>query len=64
MDKKTYLIKAIWEVAGTMEIKANSLEEAEELALGDFPLPLDSESDYIDGTLKLDKEHPDYGVAY
>lgn len=48
-----YKIPVVWECYGKMEVEANSLEEAKELAIGDEPLP---EGDYVDGSCKIDEE--------
>lgn len=59
---KVFTIPVLWQVWGTMEIQAYTLEEAEEMALGDFPLPdVHSGENYIDGSIELDKDRPDYG---
>jgi hypothetical protein len=52
--KKTFRIACDWEVYGTMEIEAESLEEAIEIAIEDAPLPTDSE--YLDGSFKVNHD--------
>lgn len=59
---KEFNIPVVWQVAGTMKVEAYSLEEAEEKALGDFPLPDVSEN--ISDSWELDKENPDYGYYF
>lgn len=54
---KTFKIPVSWEVYGTVEIEANSVEEALQIAIDtqdDLPLPTDG--DYIDGSFKIDSE--------
>ena len=52
---KYYEIPCSWEVYGTMEIEADSLEEAIELAeRDDSPMPDDS--DYVDGSFQIDRD--------
>ena len=52
---KYYEIPCSWEVYGTMEIEADSLEEAIELAeRDDSPMPDDS--DYVDGSFQVDRD--------
>ena len=51
---KYYEIPCTWEVYGTVEIEADSLEEAIELAeRDDSPMPDDS--DYVDGSFQVDR---------
>ena len=49
----TYRIPCNWTVAGTMEIQANSLGEAIELA-NEAPLPTDN--DYIEGSFEINDQ--------
>ena len=52
---KYYEIPCSWEVYGTIEIEADSLEEAIELAeRDDSPMPDDS--DYVDGSFQVDRD--------
>ena len=52
---KYYEIPCSWEVYGTLEVEANSLEEAIELAeREDSPMPDDS--DYVDGSFQVDRD--------
>ena len=52
---KYYEIPCSWEVYGTLEVEADSLEEAIELAeRDDSPMPDDS--DYVDGTFQVDRD--------
>ena len=52
---KYYEIPCTWEVYGTVEIEADSLEEAIELAeRDDSPMP--DESDYVDGSFQIDRD--------
>lgn len=50
---KTYRIPCTWTVAGTMEIQANGLGEAIELA-NEAPLPTDN--DYIEGSFEINNQ--------
>jgi hypothetical protein len=49
----TYRIPCTWTVAATMEIQANSLEEAIEIA-NEAPLPTDT--DYIEDTFEVNNQ--------
>ena len=52
---KYYEIPCTWEVYGTVEIEADRLEEAIELAeRDDSPMPDDS--DYVDGSFQVDRD--------
>jgi len=52
---KYYEIPCTWEVYGTLEIEADSLEEAIELAeRDDSPMPDDS--DYVDGSFQVERD--------
>ena len=52
---KYYEIPCSWEVYGTVEVEANSLEEAIELAeRDDSPMP--DASDYVDGSFEVDRD--------
>lgn len=51
---KTYRIPCTWTVAGTMEIQANSLEEAIFEAENNYPLPTDN--DYIEGSFEINNQ--------
>ena len=52
---KYYEIPCTWEVYGTLEVEADSLEEAIELAeRDDSPMP--DESDYVDGSFQVDRD--------
>ena len=52
---KYYEIPCSWEVYGTLEVEANSLEEAIKLAeRDDSPMPDDS--DYVDGSFEVDRD--------
>ena len=52
---KYYEIPCTWEVYGTLEVEADSLEEAIELAeRDDSPMP--DESDYVDGSFQIDRD--------
>ena len=55
---KYYEIPCTWEVYGTLEVEADSLEEAIELAeRDDSPMP--DESDYVDGSFQIDRDIAD-----
>ena len=50
---KTYSIPVTWEMYGTVEIEASSLQEAVEIfdrQIDDIPLPL--EKDYVDASFR------------
>ena len=50
---KTYRIPCTWTVSATMEIQANSLGEAIEIA-NEAPLPTDT--DYIEGSFEINNQ--------
>jgi len=54
---KTYRIPVSWTVLATMEIPAESLEEAILIA-EDASLPTDT--DYLEDSFKVDREHLEY----
>ena len=50
-----YEVPCSWEVYGTVEVTARSLDEAiEKVEDNDFPLP--SKSSYVDGSFQVDRE--------
>ena len=52
---KYYEIPCAWEVYGTVEVSADSLEEAiEKVEADDFPLP--SNFNYVDGSFEVDRD--------
>ena len=54
MNNKWYEIPCSWEVYGTVEVAATSLDEAIEMVEdNDFPLP--SKSSYVDGSFQVDR---------
>ena len=54
MNNKWYEIPCSWEVYGTVEVAATSLDEAiEKVEDNDFPLP--SKSSYVDGSFQVDR---------
>lgn len=55
---KTFQIPVVCQKWGIMRIEANSLAEAEDIALTSATLP---SMDYIDDSLRLDKDSPIYG---
>lgn len=52
---KMWKVPVTWEMYGVVEVEADTLEEAVELAVEVEPLPDDAE--YIDGSCKVDPEH-------
>jgi len=53
---KTFKIPCSWEVYGTLKIEANTLEEAKQKAITEQETCSLPESNYIDGSFKLDLE--------
>ena len=54
MNNKWYEIPCSWEVYGTVEVAATSLDEAiEKVEDNDFPLP--SKCSYVDGSFQVDR---------
>ena len=52
---KYYEIPCAWEVYGTVEVPADSLEEAiKKVEADDFPLP--SNFNYVDGSFEVDRD--------
>lgn len=54
MTKQTFKIACMWKMYGVMEIEAETLEEAERIAIEEAPLPTDG--DYIECSFELDEE--------
>lgn len=52
---RTWKVPVTWEMYGVVEVEADTLEEAVELAVEVEPLPDDAE--YIDGSCKRDPDH-------
>ena len=51
---KYYDIPCSWEVYGTVEVEANSLDEAiEKVEADDFPLP--DRNSYVDGSFEVER---------
>ena len=53
---KYYEIPCVWEVYGTLEVEASSLEEAIELAEDTERTGLPDSYDYIDGSFEVDRD--------
>jgi len=51
-DKKFFTVACSWEVYATMDIEAESLEEAVDIARFDSPLP--NEPSYIEDSFKIE----------
>ena len=61
---KTWRIPVTWEVCGTVNVEADTLEEAIEIARdddGNIPLP---DGDYVDGSWRLSEEDEDFVREY
>jgi hypothetical protein len=59
---KTFNIPCFFTVSAAMKVKANSLEEAEKMVWeGKVSLPEDELREFVNGSLELDVDHPDYG---
>ena len=56
-DKKFFKVACSWEVYATMDIEAESLDEAMDIAQFDSPLP--NEPSYIEDSFKIDYEGTD-----
>ena len=57
---KTFKIPVTWEVYATVEVEANSIEEAIKIAKdeeGVIPLPTDT--DYVDDSWRVTEEEPE-----
>lgn len=54
-----FKLPCVWQMAGTLRIEADSLEEAKGIALEESPLP--KRSDFIEGSFELDEEHSQFG---
>lgn len=54
-------IPVTWECFGVVEIQANTLEEAMEIARDDDTVPLPTKSSYVDGSWQL--SHNDESVV-
>jgi hypothetical protein len=60
-NKKTFKIPVSWEVYGEVKIEAESIEDALKIfeeTQDSLPLPL--ESNYVDGSFKLNDEETTY----
>lgn len=57
MKKKIYQIPVTWDVYSTIEVEAESLEEAVDIAMENRPLPTDPE--YVDSSLRLSYDKDD-----
>jgi len=55
MSKKIFTIALTWEVCGELNVEAETLEQAIELALSD-EMFLPDDAEYVDGSLEADKE--------
>lgn len=56
---KTWIIPVEWKMCANIEVEANTLAEAMEVARDDegvIPIPSHTESDYIDGSWSLSYE--------
>lgn len=54
-------IPVTWEVCAKIKIKANTLEEAMEIARDDEGIiPLPTDTDYVDGSWRLSEEDVDF----
>lgn len=54
---KEYTIPCVWQMTGTMQIKANSWEEAADIAEGpDVGLPKAHDSYYLDGSFEVNHD--------
>lgn len=59
---KTWKVPVTWEMYGVVEIEADTLEEAFELAYDDsIPLP---EGDYVEASWNVESEDADYVREY
>lgn len=56
---KTWIIPVSWEMCGKVEIQANSLDEAIEIAENDNSIGL-PEGDYIEASWKVEVEDKDF----
>ena len=52
---KTYKIGVVWQMYGTVDVKANNLEEAIHI-LHSTDVPLPDNGEYIDGSFEVDVE--------
>lgn len=52
--KRMYKIPVTFEMYGTMEVEAESLDEAKRIALDEAPLP--EEKHYVDGSCEINEE--------
>lgn len=57
--KKVYRIPCVWKVIGTMEVEAESLEEAKRIAIEEAELP--EKIDYLEDSFELDEDAYDFG---
>ena len=51
---KTYKIPVVWQMMGTVEVQAESLDDAVEKVL-DTSVPLPEDGEYIEGSFEVDE---------
>ena len=57
---KTWKIPVIWQEMGVVKVEANTLAEAIEIARDDDVIPIPDNSDFVDGSWKVDWDDEDY----
>lgn len=62
---KTWKIPVAWSMCGIVNIEANTLEDAIELAMGrDGNIPITDDGTFIDGTWEVDCDDDEYIRKY
>lgn len=64
VSMKEFNIPVVWQMTGHMKINAYSLEEAIEEVFEDTILQLPDESLYLEDSIEVDYENPNYGFYY
>lgn len=57
---KTWRIPVSWEVCGMVEIEADTLDEAIDIAENDETIPLPTDNDYVDGSWRVDETDTEF----
>lgn len=64
VSMKEFNVPVVWHSAGTMKIDAYSLEEAIEAVFEDTLLQLPDESLYLEDSIEVDYDNPNFGFYY
>ena len=62
MEKKTFQVAVTWSMFGVMKIEAETLQEAEMIALSTTELPDEEDQEY-NGYFEIAKESENHGIV-